>query len=122
MLGGNHARLPPFANRLGADPGEASRLLRPAQPLDHIIHAHDHALHLAERTSACKRHEELAEKTSQLLGATCAVSGGAGPMSPPQCLHRTAAGGRSSERHSGQVLVGGGSPNTTFPARAITVL
>ncbi len=35
------------------------------------------------------------------------------PISAPQCLHLLAAGFRSSERHAGQVLVGGGSPNTS---------
>ena len=35
--------------------------------------------------------------------------------SEPQCLHFVAAGFRSSDRHAGQVLVGGGSPNTTLP-------
>src|SRR5690242_17768794 len=37
----------------------------------------------------------------------------------PQCLHLLAAGFRSSDRHAGQVLVGGGSPNTTLPRRAM---
>jgi hypothetical protein len=36
----------------------------------------------------------------------------------PQYLHLLAAAGRSLDRQAGQVLVGGGSPNTTFPRRA----
>jgi hypothetical protein len=34
-----------------------------------------------------------------------------------QCLHRVAATGRSDAWHSGQVLVGSGSPNTVVPRR-----
>ena len=41
-------------------------------------------------------------------------------MSEPQYLHVLAAGFRSSERHAGHVLVGGGSPNTVLPRRAMT--
>ena len=44
------------------------------------------------------------------------------PISAPQCLHFVAAGFRSSERHAGQVLVGGGSANTVLPIRAMTYL
>jgi hypothetical protein len=43
-------------------------------------------------------------------------------ISAPQCLHLFAAGFRSSERHSGQVLVGAGSPKTVLPRRAMTSL
>jgi hypothetical protein len=38
-----------------------------------------------------------------------ADQGAARPISEPQCLHLVAAGFRSSDRHAGQVLVGGGS-------------
>ena len=44
------------------------------------------------------------------------------PISAPQCLHLVAPGFRSSERHAGQVLVGGGSENTALPTRAMTYL
>ena len=40
--------------------------------------------------------------------------------SVPQYLHLDAAAGKSSDRHAGQVLTGGGSPNTTWPRRACT--
>jgi hypothetical protein len=43
-------------------------------------------------------------------------------ISEPQCLHLVAAGLRSSDKHAGQVLVGGESPNTVLPCRAITPL
>ena len=39
--------------------------------------------------------------------------------STPQYLHLDAAGFRSSDRHAGQVLVGGGSPKTVLPRRAM---
>ena len=42
--------------------------------------------------------------------------------SVPQYLHLEAAAGRSLDRHAGQVLTGGGSPNTTCPRRAWTCL
>ena len=54
------------------------------------------------------------------LGGTGHVA--ARPMSAPQCLHLVAAGFRSSDRHAGQVLVGGGSPKTVLPCRAMTAL
>ena len=49
-------------------------------------------------------------------------SGRGAARSEPQCLHLVAAGFRSSDRHAGQVLVGGGSPNTILPCRAMTAL
>jgi hypothetical protein len=52
----------------------------------------------------------------------CGAQAAALPISAPQCLHRLAAGFRSSERHAGQVFVGGGSPKTVFPRRAMTTL
>jgi anti-sigma B factor antagonist len=42
--------------------------------------------------------------------------------SVPQYLHLEAAAGRSLDRQAGQVLTGGGSPNTTWPRRAWTCL
>jgi anti-anti-sigma factor len=45
-----------------------------------------------------------------------------GGWSVPQYLHLEAAAGRSLDRQAGQVLRGGGSPNTTWPRRAWTVL
>ena len=44
------------------------------------------------------------------------------PISALQCLHLVALGFRSSERHAGHVLVGGGSANTVLPMRAMTYL
>jgi hypothetical protein len=52
----------------------------------------------------------------------CTGHAAARPMSAPQCLHLVAAGFRSSDRQAGQVLVGGGSPKTVLPCRAMTAL
>src|SRR5579862_1965805 len=49
-------------------------------------------------------------------------SGATGGCSVPQYLHFEAAAGRSPDRHAGQVFTAGGSPNTTCPRRAWTIL
>src|SRR5581483_8472653 len=54
--------------------------------------------------------------------AVRATQAAARPISAPQCLHLVAAGFRSSDRHAGQVLVGGGAPNTVLPRRAMIIL
>src|SRR5580698_9785750 len=78
-------------------------------------------------TSACLRPCRHPKTSGQLpaqtgLNHAQPAAAAAAGWSVPQYRHLLAAAGRSSDRHAGQVLTGGGAPNTVTPRRAEILL